>query len=222
MIYIVRHGQTAWNLQKRKQGRKDSPLTLKGIAQAEHIAKILNKEIQDVSKFKIVVSPQWRCQQFASIVCEHIGIPFSQCIFEENLREHCFGLWEGKTEEEIEKDFPGFLARRYRPENYWSYVVPMGESYELLSLRVANVLEKYDFDSKSANLITDFSEQDFLEYLPNNILVKLDQSTMRNSQEGRVPFLDQNMIEKFLFLDEKIKYGNLLQSKFILKKFFLC
>ncbi len=128
MIYIVRHGQTAWNLQKRKQGRKDSPLTLKGIAQAEHIAKILNKEIHDVSKFKIVVSPQWRCQQFASIVCEHIGIPFSQCIFEENLREHCFGLWEGKTEEEIEKDFPGFLAKRYQPENYWSYVVPMGES----------------------------------------------------------------------------------------------
>ena len=143
MIYIVRHGQTAWNLQKRKQGRKDSPLTLKGIAQAEHIAKILNTEVQDISKFKIVVSPQWRCQQFASIVCEHIGIPFSQCVFEENLREHCFGLWEGKTEEEIEEAFPGFLARRYKPENYWSYVVPMGESYELLSLRVAKVLENY-------------------------------------------------------------------------------
>ena len=143
MIYIVRHGQTAWNLQKRKQGRKDSPLTLKGIAQAEHIAKILNTEVQDISKFKIVVSPQWRCQQFASIVCEHIGIPFSQCVFEENLREHCFGLWEGKTEEEIEEVFPGFLARRYKPENYWSYVVPMGESYELLSLRVAKVLENY-------------------------------------------------------------------------------
>ena len=143
MIYIVRHGQTAWNLQKRKQGRKDSPLTLKGIAQAEHIAKILNTEVQDISKFKIVVSPQWRCQQFASIVCEHIGIPFSQCILEENLREHCFGLWEGKTEEEIEEAFPGFLARRYKPENYWSYVVPMGESYELLSLRIAKVLENY-------------------------------------------------------------------------------
>ena len=143
MIYIVRHGQTAWNLQKRKQGRKDSPLTLKGIAQAEHIAKILNTEVQDISKFKIVVSPQWRCQQFASIVCEHIGIPFSQCVFEENLREHCFGLWEGKTEEEIEEAFPGFLARRYKPENYWSYVVPMGESYELLRLRVAKVLENY-------------------------------------------------------------------------------
>ena len=124
MIYIVRHGQTAWNLQGRKQGRKDSPLTLKGVEQAKDISKILNNSIKDYNKFKVVVSPQWRCQQFASIICELTGINFSDCIFEENLREHCFGLWEGKTEEEIEKEFPGFLAKRYVPENYWSYVVP--------------------------------------------------------------------------------------------------
>lgn len=143
MIYIVRHGQTAWNLQGRKQGRKDSPLTLKGIEQAKDISKILNNHIKDYSKFKVVVSPQWRCQQFASIICELTGVKFSECIFEENLREHCFGLWEGKTEEEIEKEFPGFLAKRYIPENYWSYVVPMGESYELLYSRIGKVLDKY-------------------------------------------------------------------------------
>lgn len=143
MIYIVRHGQTAWNLQGRKQGRKDSPLTLKGIQQAKEISDILNNSIEDYTGFKVVVSPQWRCQQFASIICELTGIKFSECIFEENLREHCFGLWEGKTEEEIENDFPGFLAKRYIPENYWSYVVPMGESYELLYSRVGKVLNKY-------------------------------------------------------------------------------
>jgi len=143
MIYIVRHGQTAWNLQGRKQGRKDSPLTLKGIEQAKDISKILNRSIKDYRNFKVVVSPQWRCQQFAGIICELTGINFSECIFEENLREHCFGLWEGKTEEEIEKEFPGFLAKRYIPENYWSYVVPMGESYELLYSRIGKVLDKY-------------------------------------------------------------------------------
>ena len=143
MIYIVRHGQTAWNLQGRKQGRKDSPLTLKGVEQAKDVSKILNNSIKDYSKFKVVVSPQWRCQQFASIICELTGIDFSDCIFEENLREHCFGLWEGKTEEEIEKEFPGFLANRYIPENYWSYIVPMGESYELLYSRIGKVLDKY-------------------------------------------------------------------------------
>lgn len=144
MIYIVRHGQTAWNLQGRKQGRKDSPLTLKGVEQAKEVSKILNDSIKDYTKFKIVVSPQWRCQQFASIICELAGIDFSACIFEENLREHCFGLWEGKTEEEIEEEFPGFLAKRYIPENYWCYVVPMGESYELLYSRIKKVLDKYE------------------------------------------------------------------------------
>lgn len=143
MIYIVRHGQTEWNLQSRKQGRKDSPLTLKGIKQAQEIAAILENDIQDFSKFKVVISPQWRCQQSASIICEKIGISFSSCILEENLREHCFGLWEGKTEEEIESEYPGFLATRYMPENYWDYTVPMGESYALLSMRAKTVLEKY-------------------------------------------------------------------------------
>ena len=34
MIYIIRHGETVWNLAKRKQGNLDSPLTLKGLEQA--------------------------------------------------------------------------------------------------------------------------------------------------------------------------------------------
>ena len=143
MIYIVRHGQTAWNLQKRKQGRKDSPLTLKGIQQAHNAAEILKREVRQPERFQFVISPQWRCQQYASIICELMGISFSDCILEDGIRDHCFELWEGKTEEEIEVDFPGFLARRYQPENYWNYVVPMGESYELLSSRIRKVLYKY-------------------------------------------------------------------------------
>tara|TARA_A200000159_G_scaffold3397_1_gene3499 strand:+ start:5012 stop:5608 length:597 start_codon:yes stop_codon:yes gene_type:complete len=143
MIYIARHGQTEWNLQTRKQGRKDSPLTLKGIGQARDVGEILKVDVQDLSKFKVVISPQWRCQQSASIICEQAGVSFSDCVLEEDLREHCFGLWEGRTEEEIEKEFPGYLAKRYVPENYWDYVVPMGESYALLSKRVQRVLEKY-------------------------------------------------------------------------------
>jgi broad specificity phosphatase PhoE len=143
MIYIVRHGQTEWNLQGRKQGRKDSPLTLKGIEQAKNIANILNNNIEDYSEYIIVISPQWRCQQTASIICELTGNEFSECVIEEGLREHSFGMWEGKTEEEIEKEFPNFLSNRYKLENHWSYIVPMGESYELLDRRIKNVLSKY-------------------------------------------------------------------------------
>lgn len=143
MIYIVRHGQTVWNLQKRKQGQKDSPLTLRGITQAKMVANSLKKNILNLSEYQFVISPQWRCQQYASIICELLDKDFSDCILEEDLREHSFGLWEGKVESEIENEFPGFLARRYKPENYWSYIVPKGESYELLYKRVSSVLNKH-------------------------------------------------------------------------------
>ena len=141
MIYVVRHGQTVWNLQKRKQGQMDSPLTLRGINQAGLISDILKKEILDFRDFQLVISPQWRCQQFSSIICENIGVKFSDCIVEDDLKEHSFGFWEGLTEEEIESEFPGMLAKRY--SNWWEYIVPGGESYELLSKRVEKVLFRY-------------------------------------------------------------------------------
>jgi probable phosphoglycerate mutase len=144
MIYIIRHGETVWNLAKRKQGNLDSPLTLKGLEQATLCGQRLASEKHlNVKKMKIVVSPQSRAKQHASIICEQLKVSFDDCVFEENLREHSFGLWEGKIEEEIEKEFPCFLERRYKPENYWSYIIPKGESYELLYNRVSSVIEKY-------------------------------------------------------------------------------
>jgi broad specificity phosphatase PhoE len=144
MIYIIRHGQTIWNLKKMKQGRHDSPLTLKGIEQAHKISKILESEIQDIQNYRMIISPQWRCQQYASLICELLDLDFMNCVVDDRLREHSFGLWEGKNEDQIELEFPGFLEKRYQPENRWSYIVPMGESYELLSQRVSNMLERHD------------------------------------------------------------------------------
>jgi probable phosphoglycerate mutase len=46
MIYLVRHGETAWNLIGRRQGRLDSPLTERGIAQAEALGRCLRKLIE--------------------------------------------------------------------------------------------------------------------------------------------------------------------------------
>ena len=119
----------------------DSPLTILGINQAFLISEILKEEINDLSDFEIVISPQWRCQQFSSIICEHLGVKFSECIVEKDLREHSFGFWEGLTEDEIEFEYPGMLKKRY--SNWWEYIVPGGESYELLSKRVEKVLDRY-------------------------------------------------------------------------------
>lgn len=192
MIYIVRHGQTQWNKTKRKQGRKDSPLTRKGLEQALSVGATLSEEMKHPQNFKLVISPQWRCQQFASLICEVLGLDFSNCILEEDIREHSFGLWEGKTEEEIGREFPGFLEKRYKTENYWSYVVPMGESYELLSKRVEVVLEKYQ------NQDVIFVCHEMVSKVMRGLLMNYDNSTtlnLRHPQDTIFKYKKDNLEE---------------------------
>lgn len=153
MIIIVRHGQTIWNKQKRKQGQSDSPLTLKGVQQAKDIATFFqnNKNI-NIEDFEIHSSPLFRTMQFASIFLEEMGIENNKNTIATNelLKEHSFGLWEGLTEEEIEKEFPGYLKTRYA--NWWEYTVPKGESYQLISKRAKQLLK--EFEGKNVILFT--------------------------------------------------------------------
>ncbi len=67
-IYIVRHGQTDLNIQKRMQGRKGLPLNATGLAQAEACAESL----KDVAFDKVFSSPQERAVQTAEIVSHGI------------------------------------------------------------------------------------------------------------------------------------------------------
>jgi broad specificity phosphatase PhoE len=45
MIYLLRHGETVWNTAERFRGHKDSPLTKRGIEQADQMGKLLSREI---------------------------------------------------------------------------------------------------------------------------------------------------------------------------------
>ncbi|RLA80150.1 MAG: hypothetical protein DRG78_11510 [Epsilonproteobacteria bacterium] len=153
MIIIVRHGQTVWNKQQRKQGQSDSPLTLKGISQAKDISDFFKKQNKiDLSKFEIYSSPLFRTMQFSSIFLEEMNITneIGTVKIHNLLKEHSFGLWEGLTEEEIEKDYPGYLKSRYA--NWWEYTVPKGESYQLISKRAEKLLE--EFKSKDVIIFT--------------------------------------------------------------------
>lgn len=44
-IYLVRHGQTEWNVQHRFQGHLDSPLTKLGIQQAEWLGELYPQQL---------------------------------------------------------------------------------------------------------------------------------------------------------------------------------
>jgi probable phosphoglycerate mutase len=54
-ILLVRHGETEWNRERRNQGRFDSPLTERGIAQAHAIGRLIGK-LPNAAAGRIVAS----------------------------------------------------------------------------------------------------------------------------------------------------------------------
>ena len=138
MIYLLRHGETVWNVDRRLQGQKDSPLTLAGIGQARAAGALLGTLIDSPADFTVIASPLARTWQTASVVCETLDLDARSIRFEPRLMEHQFGDWEGMTLAEVEARFPQAWAAREADK--WNYRVPGGESYGLVHRRVRNWL----------------------------------------------------------------------------------
>ncbi|WP_068677273.1 histidine phosphatase family protein [Oceanobacillus sp. Castelsardo] len=93
-LFVVRHGETEWNVQKRLQGHLDSPLTANGI----HHAKLLAKKLESISLDSIISSPSERAMHTARIVSGNRTIAIET---DKRLKEINLGSWQGKTFEEI-------------------------------------------------------------------------------------------------------------------------
>ena len=109
MIYIVRHGQTNYNVEGRYGGRIDTPLNEKGISQAYELKEIL-KDI----KFDVVISsPLCRAHKTAEIICDN------DIITDDRIIERDNGELEGKLKTEIDvfPDFNDPNETRYNIEN---------------------------------------------------------------------------------------------------------
>lgn len=96
MIYLVRHGETDWNLFKRCNGCTDTYLNQTGINQAKFLAENLRNIDFDVC----FCSPQTRARQFCKIIYD------GQILFDDRLIEIICGEFEGMEEtEEMMKSF---------------------------------------------------------------------------------------------------------------------
>jgi probable phosphoglycerate mutase len=93
-FYVLRHGQTDWNVQMRLQGSTDIPLNETGRAQAHVAAKILAGE----GITRIIASPLSRALETARIVGAASGI---EPVIDQRLIERNFGLFEGMTIDEV-------------------------------------------------------------------------------------------------------------------------
>jgi probable phosphoglycerate mutase len=138
-LYILRHGETAWNLERRMQGSKDSTLTPRGLAQAVAMGKALAAELaREPGPTIFLRSPLGRARETASIVGRALGLEPAAWRDDIRLAELGYGKWEGYTWPEIEVDHPEALARwRADPEGFCP---PGGETHFELRRRCAGLL----------------------------------------------------------------------------------
>jgi probable phosphoglycerate mutase len=132
-LYLIRHGQTRWNLAGRLQGSQDSPLTEAGIAQAAALATAL----APAPPLRLLASPLGRARRTAALLAARLGLPAASV--EPALAELRFGAAEGLTRAEIEARWPGLFAARERDR--WQFRWPGGESYALLDRRLAGFID---------------------------------------------------------------------------------
>lgn len=93
-LYLVRHGESEWNILRKVQGQINTNLTDVGREQAKKAAERLSKEKIDI----IFSSDLSRAFDTAKIIGDKLGLEVNT--FEE-LREIKFGVWEGLTTKEI-------------------------------------------------------------------------------------------------------------------------
>jgi 2,3-bisphosphoglycerate-dependent phosphoglycerate mutase len=98
-IVLIRHGETAWNAERRLQGHIDIGLNEEGLRQAAALAAALAGERFDA----IVASDLQRAHQTAQAVARVQGMALHS---DPGLRERCYGGFEGLLYAEIEARFP--------------------------------------------------------------------------------------------------------------------
>jgi probable phosphoglycerate mutase len=98
-IILIRHGETAWNAERRLQGHLDIPLSAEGERQAQLLAAALAADQIDL----VVSSDLQRARQTAQAVATARGMLLHT---DPGLRERCYGGFEGLLYAEIEQRFP--------------------------------------------------------------------------------------------------------------------
>ena len=105
-IYLMRHGETRFNVQERMQGRCDSPLTEKGIQEAQEAAE----KLKEIPFSMIYVSTAERARDTADIIAQyHPG----NIAYTKKICEVSYGDLEGMTFKEADPSGKRFMDTHY-------------------------------------------------------------------------------------------------------------
>lgn len=130
-LFLLRHGETAWNKERRVMGRREIPLNRNGMLQAKRIARILPRLDIDA----IYSSPLRRALETSRILVQGNDLPMK---IDANLTEVAFGRWEGCLFEDLIRDetYHRFLRAPLKT------AVPGGETIQDVQRRGLRVVRK--------------------------------------------------------------------------------
>jgi probable phosphoglycerate mutase len=131
LLLLVRHGETAWNRERRWQGQEDLPLNEAGLAQSRAIAA----RLRDVRVDALYSSDLRRARATAEAIGDGRDLPL---VLDARLREVDVGSWMGLTSDEAGERDPEGHARWQAGGTGWTD----GESYPAMAARVVAAVEE--------------------------------------------------------------------------------
>ena len=138
VLYFARHGETDWNRERRLQGQHDIPLNALGRVQASRCGEVLRELLErggrPAGDYDYVSSPLGRARETMELMRAALGLDPQAYRTDARLMEMSFGRWEGFTFAELQAREASALAERERDK--WGFVLPGGESYAQLQVRV--------------------------------------------------------------------------------------
>lgn len=136
-MVLWRHGQTAFNAERRFQGQRDVPLNAVGRAQARRAAR----HLATLEPTELWSSDLSRAASTAGYLARLTGLEIRQ---DKDLRERHGGAWEGLTIEEIRERYPDDLA---------AWEPPGGETLETVAERTAAALGRIAAGAAPGSLV---------------------------------------------------------------------
>ncbi|HHG3163704.1 histidine phosphatase family protein [Vibrio parahaemolyticus] len=139
-IFVLRHGETEFNADKKLQGHCNSSLTSKGSDQARRVGTTLKQYVEN-RPFRVYSSTLGRALQTSQIVCEELNYSYENLNKEPRLKEFSLGEWEQRTIPSLEQEVPNLLA-----QNDWYLQAPNCETYESVRERLSSWLSDVTHD----------------------------------------------------------------------------
>ncbi len=135
-ISLIRHGETAWNVNGRWQGQAPVPLNDEGRRQAALLGEHLRPQAAEI--VAIYSSDSLRARETAELVGAPLGKPVN---LDPRLREIDLGEWQGLTDEEV-RAWDGERLQAVRADP-WNSPRPSGESWSQVAERAGRAVHEY-------------------------------------------------------------------------------